>query len=339
MKGELGKKCKGRVSEKVRIKGRILRKGGSRKVRLRTRGKKVGKRDRIVNIKKKKGKKMEKMMDYLEGKFNSVEEGLRIKRVEKEERLEEGKKRDEIEKELRGKIENLERDVWGLNEGLKKERNRRREAEEKGKAEKKEIKVELEGLKEEIRKMIEEKEKDRIIRGEEKRERDEKYKYNVEERKKNIVVRGVEATDDNWRDIIKEVLKKAGIGNVDREMRRIGNRDKTGRISVLVKLRDEREKEGALKKAKNWSRIGRHEWLDEDMTPAERSATLAVRKIANELIREGRGIRCERDRLWVDEKEWRWNEKEKSLIDENGDKWGEVEKEGENESENESENE
>ncbi|XP_071629476.1 uncharacterized protein [Temnothorax longispinosus] len=157
---------------------------------------------------------------------------------------------------------------------------------------------------EEVRRKREERER---VREEKERKEKEEEGERREARKRNLIWRGIEGRDAEERREFVESLARRVLG------RRIGVKEvqerkgEGGRVVLLVEVEDERDRVEILEKS--WEI--RRKWevgVDEDLTMEERKARWRIVTKAREEKAKGREVRITNRRIWIENREWRWNE-------------------------------
>lgn len=131
-------------------------------------------------------------------------------------------------------------------------------------------------------------------------------------RKKNVIWRGLDGEDQEERRALlerfMEVVLDRKVGIV--ESTEVKGED--GRMLVVVEMKEERDKKELLEKGRMmWRR-----WevrIDEDLTGKERRIRWLVIERVKVERGKGREVEVREKRMWVDGKEWIWNEKRERL--------------------------
>ncbi|XP_071580447.1 uncharacterized protein [Temnothorax nylanderi] len=215
--------------------------------------------------------------------------------------------------------------------------------EEERKKDKEEIKNEIKGLKEEFKKSeeiwekrgkaleermkkLEEKVEKIDVIGTEKQEgwdligKIKEIERNLEmaerrRRRNNIIVKEKKIGDDKERKekiekLIEEINKTKGV--ID-EVQEIGYGDMKMR---MLRCKNWESKRDIMRKKKELGR--KYEcFLDDDLTKKERQLQKEIRKIAGEMRETGKRITVGYQKIWVDSKEWKWNESKGKLEERN----------------------
>ncbi|XP_024888585.1 uncharacterized protein PFB0145c-like [Temnothorax curvispinosus] len=125
-------------------------------------------------------------------------------------------------------------------------------------------------------------------------------------RKNNIIVkeeklRNVKERKENFEKLMEELNSTEG--SIE-EIQEIGNGEYKMR---LLKCKNWEAKRDIMKKKKE---LGRKygSFLDDDLTKQERQIQTEIRKIAREKREKGKRVTIGYQKMWEDNKEWRWNE-------------------------------
>lgn len=185
---------------------------------------------------------------------------------------------------------------------------------EKKEEEEKKRKIEKER---EIWKKIEEKENKRREEWEEKREKEKREREKTEEqerrrRRRNVVWKGVEGeSQEERRRILGRYMEKA-LGRMV-GIREVGEvRGEDGKMVVIVEIENERDREELLEMGRMiWRRWG--VGVEEDLTLEERRIRWKISERARRERMKGREVDLRGRKLWVDGREWGWDEEREEV--------------------------
>ncbi|EFN81027.1 hypothetical protein EAI_05498 [Harpegnathos saltator] len=135
-----------------------------------------------------------------------------------------------------------------------------------------------------------------------------------EERRKNVVVREVEMGEKGVEEGVKEIWKRMELEVDMKEVRRLGEGQREGEGTVLVKLGSMEEKRKVMEAKKKLR--GRKERIEDDLTREERRTKWRIEGEAEAERRKGKKVQVGYMKMWVDGKMKRW--------DEVGEKWWET---------------
>ncbi|XP_071577672.1 uncharacterized protein [Temnothorax nylanderi] len=212
------------------------------------------------------------------------------------------RKMEEQEKERKKDKEEIKNDIKGLMEELK----RREEIWEK---QKKALEEKVKIMEEKIEKLevkgAEEKEGRELIGKMKEIERSMEMTER-RKRKNNIIVKEEKVGNDKERkeEFEKLIEELDNIKGSIKEIQEIGYGDNKMR---LLRCKNWEAKRDIMKKKKE---LGRKygSFLDDDLTKEERQIQIEIRKIAREKREKGKRVAIGYQKIWEDNKEWRWNE-------------------------------
>ncbi|KMQ91715.1 hypothetical protein RF55_8377 [Lasius niger] len=243
-----------------------------------------------------------------EAKESEGRESQDVKKREEEEEVEKEKEKRDTGKRAEGEIKRV---------GRENNEERGSEIDEKEKeggswwSNEKEEEEEKDGGEWEIWKKLEERaEKERRRRERERAERERKEEQvRREMRRRNVIWRGIEGDSPEERSRMMIMLAERVLGRkvkVRGVEERIGE---GGKEILLVIMEMEEDKEELLEKSgeirRKWEII-----VDEDLTWDERRLKWRIAEKARVERRRGRKVVNDNRRIWIEGKEWKWDEEE-----------------------------
>ncbi|RLU19487.1 hypothetical protein DMN91_008044 [Ooceraea biroi] len=243
---------------------------------------------------------------------------------------------NELREEIRGDLRKIEEEVKGeireqgkkMREEVEELRKELKEQEETGRKERQEMKSRIDKLEKDVKELkienVGEKGEDMRVEGVKRDGLEDKVielerRMEIkdrEERRRNVVMREVEVKEGKRVEAVREVLERIGAKGEMVECRRIGGDKGKGRERILVKLSNEEQKREVMLMKKNLR--GREERIMDDWTWKERRMRWKLEEIAREEEKNGKRVWIGYGKIKIDEKWWKWDEKEEVLTDERG---------------------
>lgn len=137
-----------------------------------------------------------------------------------------------------------------------------------------------------------------------------------EERRRNIVIRGVEVKEGKREEAVEEILECIGAKAKIEEVKRLGRGREGERKTIWVRFQNEEQKRVVMIKKSGLK--GRKERIVDDWTWKERKMRWKLEEIARTEMGKGKRVWIGYGRIKIEEKWWRWMEKEEVLVDEKG---------------------
>ncbi|XP_046145873.1 vicilin-like seed storage protein At2g18540 [Osmia bicornis bicornis] len=232
------------------------------------------------------------------------------KKGKKEKKEAKGKDREEAESE---KEEGEETETVNNHRRLDEAKNRKGERDKETELETRKEKGEenQEGKKggesEEERERNKEEEDDREWREEWEKRMEEERK---ERRKRSIVWKGVDGRDKEERSRRINIMIQLELGKKTEPRKMTEVLGEGGRRVILTELETEEDRRKIMwRKTEIWKR-----WrvtVEEDLSREERKIRWLIRERAKEERAKGKKVEYTSRRIWVDDQEWIWNEKER----------------------------
>uniref|UniRef100_A0A6P7FC70 Uncharacterized protein PF11_0207-like isoform X1 n=1 Tax=Diabrotica virgifera virgifera TaxID=50390 RepID=A0A6P7FC70_DIAVI len=148
---------------------------------------------------------------------------------------------------------------------------------------------------------------------EELKEIKENMEFMEKQRRKNNVVMNGLTIDTYEQGAIKEAMLNLFKGHMEIEVK-IKNAYKLGTKTCLIELEDQEDK---IKVMKNKSKLKNYKeekiYINNDTTMREREIQKTIRMIAREERDKGNEVKIGTNKLWVNNEEWKWNNKEDKI--------------------------
>lgn len=140
------------------------------------------------------------------------------------------------------------------------------------------------------------------------------------ERKNNIIVNGLKISGMDPKKKIEELVEKElGIKVEIKEAYRLGKDEK--KSMFLAKIGSWEEKEQIMRAKKNLAKPGKKKedmvYINDDLTVRERNIQKEISAKAKEERDKGKKVKIGYGKLIIDGTAWKWNEKEKKLLEKN----------------------
>lgn len=136
-----------------------------------------------------------------------------------------------------------------------------------------------------------------------------------EKKKNNLIISGIIMdTEDPIKlqeGMVNIIRKHLGINADIRRAQRIGIK------TCLIELKGEEEKLAILKNKNKLKNVRSDNviWISEDLTQGEKEKVKVLREKAKHLREEGRTVKIGYNKITVGDKEWRWNYKERRVVE------------------------
>lgn len=147
-----------------------------------------------------------------------------------------------------------------------------------------------------------------------------------EGRKGNLIIRRLVGDKGDLREKVGEVLEHLGVKVKIEEVRRLRTGKEGWREMVRVRLGNEEERKQVWREEGKLKR--KQVWIDRDLMWKERKMRWNLKEIARREERRERRVKVEYDRILIEGIWWVWDEEEEVLKN-GGERWQEVEAEGE----------
>lgn len=225
-----------------------------------------------------------------------------------------GKKGEDKLDKLIEMMNNLTKEVGGLTVELQEIRNEQRETIKEIKklqAENREIKDENEELQKENKKIKEDMDKvgERLKRLEK------------EKRRNNIVITGLKIDTDK-EDTLRDTMEKF-IENGIKVIAGVKAAHKLGPNTCLVELEGKEDKKQIMQNKRILKdRSNEKIYINDDLTPEERDVARIIRGVAKEEKKNGKRVKIGYEKISIDDKWFKWNNKKQQLEDERGNSIG-----------------